>query len=175
MTSRLVVVRHAKSDYPWGVDDHERPLNERGRRDAPALGGWLDAHVTWPAARAPIAVVSTARRTQLTWGMARARMSDRWEHVDVVDEPRVYEAAVRDLLEAVQEAAAEHDTVILVGHNPGLAQLVLYAAAPSALREEATSKFPTSAVAVLESPLDLGDALVRPGGFEIASFAVPRG
>ena len=36
MAGRLILVRHAKSDYPWGVDDHDRPLSERGRRDAPA-------------------------------------------------------------------------------------------------------------------------------------------
>ncbi len=50
---RLVLLRHAKSAYPPGVADHERPLNDRGRRDAPEAGRWLDAHITWTAHTAP--------------------------------------------------------------------------------------------------------------------------
>ena len=42
--SRLILLRHAKSDYPLGVPDHDRPLNERGRRDADAAGAWLAEH-----------------------------------------------------------------------------------------------------------------------------------
>lgn len=175
--SRLVVVRHAKSDYPWGVDDHDRPLNERGRRDAPALGAWLDAHVHWTTVP-PVAVVSTARRAQLTWGLARSAMSARWEFVEVSDEERVYEASVPDLIDvltAVARTEGPDQTVIIVGHNPGLAGLVHVAGAPGALRDEATAKFPTSAVAVLDSDLAIADALAAPGGMVVTAFAVPRG
>ena len=75
MGGRLVLIRHAKSDYPWGVDDHDRPLNERGRRDAPQVGAWLDEHLTWGAAGAPAVRVSTARRAQLTWTLAGSRLT----------------------------------------------------------------------------------------------------
>jgi phosphohistidine phosphatase len=175
--SRLVVVRHAKSDYPWGVSDHDRPLNDRGRRDAPALGAWLDAHVTW-SDRAPTVLVSTARRAQLTWGLARSSMSEAWGTADVRDEGRIYEAGVGTLIAVAREVAGEADepdTLVMVGHNPGLAGLVHAMALPTALRDEATSKFPTSAVAVLESAEPLSAALAQPGGFSVAAFAVPRG
>lgn len=174
--ARLVVVRHAKSDYPWGVDDHDRPLNERGRRDAPALGVWLDANVTWTA-EPPLVLVSSARRAQLTWGLARGAMSARWDEAEVRDEPRIYEASVGALVAVVREAADDDAsaTVLLVGHNPGLAGLVLETAAESTLQLEATEKFPTSAVAVLESDGSLADALDQPGGLRVTAFAVPRG
>ena len=173
MGSRLVLVRHAKSDYPWGVDDHDRPLNDRGRRDAPEIGAWLDAHVTWPADAVPAVRVSTARRAQTTWGLARTRMSDRWDDVDLADEPRIYEADVTSLLDVVGECVAP--TLLLVGHNPGLAELVAGLAVDDALRAEALVKFPTSAIAVLESDLPLAEAVQGGDTFHVTAFAVPRG
>jgi phosphohistidine phosphatase len=175
MSARLVVVRHAKSDYPWGVVDHDRPLNERGRRDAPEIGAWLDAHLDWDAAEPPVVLVSTARRAQLTWGLARERLSARWQEVEVLDEPRIYEAYVGALVDVVREAGREHPTVVLVGHNPGLAELVERLAVDDDLKAEATSKFPTSAVAVLESDVDLPQALDQRDTFRVTAFAVPRG
>jgi phosphohistidine phosphatase len=175
MGSRVIVARHAKSDYPWGVSDHDRPLNDRGRRDAPALGAWLEDHVDWPQDAPPIVVVSTARRAQLTWGLASAELSARWVDVRVIDEPRVYEAGVQTLRSLVVEYGALTSTLLMVGHNPGLAYLILDLAAPSELREEATRKFPTSAVAVLESELPLPQAAAGSGGFSVSEFAVPRG
>ena len=175
--ARLVVVRHAKSDYPWGVTDHDRPLNERGRRDAPALGAWLDEHLTWDGPP-PLVVVSTARRAQLTWRLARSAMSARWDAADVRDEPRIYEASVPTIVSVLVEAASAPEaaeTVIVVGHNPGLAGLVHSCGRPSALRDEATVKFPTSAVAVLVNDDRLIDGLKGAGGFDVQEFAVPRG
>jgi phosphohistidine phosphatase len=172
---RLVLVRHAKSDYPWGVDDHDRPLNDRGRRDAPALGAWLDTHVAWPEGDAPVIRVSTARRAQLTWGLARTRLSKRWDAADVADEPRIYDAGLATLLDIVGGAPAGTRTMVLVGHNPGMLELVLALCAADARRAEATAKFPTSAVAVLESDVPLGEAVRADRAFRVADFAVPRG
>jgi phosphohistidine phosphatase len=173
--SRLVLMRHAKSDYPWGVDDHDRPLNDRGRRDAPALGTWLDGHVTWEDGAATRVLVSTARRAQLTWGLARAQLSGRWDEVDVLDEPRIYEASVASLKDVIAEVPAGTRTLVMVGHNPGLVELIMMLARPDELRAEATAKFPTSAVAVLTSDLQLTDAVAQSHAFRVAEFAVPRG
>jgi phosphohistidine phosphatase len=171
--SRLILIRHAKSDYPWGVDDHDRPLNERGRRDAPGIGDWLEEHVSWE--RPPVMVVSTARRAQATWDLARTRLSDRWRDVDVMDEPRIYEAPMSELCDVVAEAAQRTDTVVLVGHNPGVAAVTHHLAVPDDLRDEATAKFPTSAVADLVSDADLVTAVRRQGAFRMAAFFVARG
>ena len=175
MSARLVLVRHAKSDYPWGVDDHDRPLNERGRRDAPEVGRWLAEHVTWSDDVEPIVLVSTARRAQLTWGLASAELGERWSGVPVIDEERIYEASVSSLLDVVREAGRGSGLVVLVGHNPGLAGLVLHLAADDDLRRQATEKFPTSAVAVLEADDSLGEGIDRPGSMRVSAFAVPRG
>lgn len=176
LPARLVLVRHAKSDYPWGVSDHDRPLNPRGRRDAPQIGAWLDVNVGWADGGAPAIRVSTARRAQLTWAGARSRLSPRWEQADVMDEERIYEADVPALLTVAGEAAADSDLVVLVGHNPGLAELVEWAATDDDLRREALAKFPTSAVAVLGAPdTSLAAALARPGSMRVVAFAIPRG
>lgn len=175
MGGRLVLVRHAKSDYPWGVEDHDRPLNERGRRDAPEVGSWLDEHVTWVPGGEPAVRVSTARRAQLTWSLAGTRLSDRWAAADVQDDERIYEAPVSQLCEVIVEAAASSDSVLLVGHNPGLAGVIHAYAEDDALRRQATAKFPTSAVAVLECEGTLADAITSGQVLRVTAFAVPRG
>ena len=173
--SRLVLVRHAKSDYPWGVVDHDRPLNERGRRDAPALGAWLDTHIEWDDGEATVVRISTARRAQLTWGLAHTRLSERWDAVDVADEPRIYEASASALIDVVGSVPQDTRTLILVGHNPGLADVVLALSRADEMRDAVTEKFPTSAVAVLESELPLPLAVTRMRSFRVVEFAVPRG
>jgi phosphohistidine phosphatase len=172
---RLVLIRHAKSDYPWGVDDHDRPLNERGRRDAPCIGTWLDAHLDWGADAPPVVRVSTARRAQATWALASRQLSQRWDAADIADEPRIYEATIGTLIDVVSEAGAHARTLILVGHNPGLLGLVATLAVPDAHRHEATVKFPTSSIAVLRAEVALAQACRGREAFEVVDFAVPRG
>jgi phosphohistidine phosphatase SixA len=67
------------------------------------------------------------------------------------------------------------DTVVLVGHSPGLPQLVAELGRPSAMRSEALEKFPTSAIAVLSTELPWTEALSGVGTFDVSSFAIPRG
>src|ERR1700744_695336 len=67
---RLVLLRHAKSDWP-DVADHERPLAKRGRRDAPVVGRWLGASGYTPDA----VVCSTALRARQTWELASAALA----------------------------------------------------------------------------------------------------
>ena len=64
----LVIVRHAKSSWDYDVDDHERPLSARGRRDAEALGRLLSQR----SLRPDLVFCSTATRTRQTWEYARA-------------------------------------------------------------------------------------------------------
>ena len=176
--ARVIVVRHAKSDYPGGVSDHDRPLNDRGRRDAPAAGRWLEENVVWPDGAAPLVLVSSAHRAQLTWSLAREALSDRWREATVRDDPRIYEADVSALRALLVEAAPDASppaTILLVGHNPGLAGLIDELALSEPATWEATAKFPTSAIAVLASGLPLEQALAHDHGFRVSAFAVPRG
>ncbi|MDX6364338.1 MAG: phosphohistidine phosphatase [Streptomyces sp.] len=141
---RLVVLRHAKSAWPVGVDDHERPLAPRGRRDAPAAGRTLAETDCLP----DLALCSTALRARQTWELA----AGQWGTPPPVRfEPRLYAAGVPDLLDAVHTVPDPVRTLLLIGHNPGLEELVLELAGDSLddTLEVARTKFPTSAVAVL--------------------------
>ncbi len=171
MQRRLILIRHAKSDYPWGVDDHYRPLNGRGRRDAPAIGDWLMDHVSLD--RVPLVVVSTATRTQLTWKLIRERLRDDWAQVDVVDEPRIYEAEASVLDDIVEALPEDRTTVIVIGHNPCLRDFLENHVEKGELREQAIAKFPTSAIAVLSTSVPWGAALASP--LAIEQFAIARG
>jgi len=164
----LVLMRHAKSDWPDGVPDHERPLGDRGRRDAPAMGRWLSEaglgldHVA----------CSTALRTRETWELVRAEID---ADPPAVYEPRLYGASIHDLLDVIGGVPADAGTALLVGHNPGLEYLVLTlgGGVPSDERDETREKFPTAAVAVFEWQGDWDQFTA--GSARLVHFVTPRG
>ena len=164
---KLVLFRHAKSDWP-DVADHDRPLAKRGRRDAPAVGRWLGASGYVPDA----VVCSTAQRARETWELASAGLAavaPGRSRVPVVRyEPRVYEATVLGLLMLVREFDAAWRTAVIVGHNPGMAELTEGLAGPGSAPPQA---FPTAAVAVLGLPGPWAEA--APGEARLLAFTVP--
>ncbi|MFI1357929.1 SixA phosphatase family protein [Streptomyces sp. NPDC020898] len=166
---RLVVLRHAKSAWPAGVDDHERPLGPRGLRDAPAAGRALAEADCLP----DLALCSTAERARRTWELAAAQWGTP---PPVRDDPRLYGADVPELLAAVREAPPEVGTLLLVGHNPGLEELVLELAGDGLddALDDVRTKFPTSAIAVLAWHGDSWRDLA-PGTALLTSMTVPRG
>lgn len=172
---RLVLVRHAKSAYPPGVPDHDRPLNARGRRDAPAIGEWLAGNVGLAGSRPPVVLVSSALRAQQTWALAAQRLGPAWSRCRTREEPRIYDAGAGTLLDIVGGTPGGIDVLALVGHNPGIAMVVdaLCAAAP--LVDQATAKFPTSGIAVIDGIAGWADVPSLAGGLRLAAFAVPRG
>jgi phosphohistidine phosphatase len=166
---RLVVLRHAKSAWPDGVADHERPLAPRGRRDAPAAGCALADADCLP----DLALCSTAVRARQTWDLAVAQWGTP---PPVRHESRLYGADVPELLEAVREVSAEVKTLLLVGHNPGLEELVLTLAGDSLddALDDVRTKFPTSAIAVL-AWYGRGWESLGPGTALLTDVTVPRG
>jgi phosphohistidine phosphatase len=165
----LVVLRHAKSAWPDGVPDHERPLAPRGRRDAPAVGRALAETGNLP----DLALCSTAVRARQTWELASAQWGTP---PPVRHDGRLYAADVSDLLAVVHEVPAEVETLLLVGHNPGLEELVLELAGDGLddTLEEVRTKFPTSAIAVLAWRGADWRALA-PGTALLTTVLVPRG
>ncbi len=161
----LILARHAKSDYPAGVADHDRPLSPRGRRDAPVAGQWVADNVGGPEQ----ALVSTALRAQETWTAIAAAIPGTPQH----DEPRIYEASPGQLLRVIAEIPADVKSVIIVGHNPGLEELAerLSSSSPSSDRDRLVEKYPTSAVAVFRTEQDWAHVVTA----ELVAFAVPRG
>lgn len=166
---RLVILRHAKSAWPEGVRDHLRPLAPRGRRDAPAAGRALAEADLLP----DLALCSTAVRARQTWELASAQ----WGTPPPVRlEPDLYAADVPDLLAAVHGVSPEVETLLLVGHNPGLEELVLTLAGDSLddALDEVRVKFPTSAIATLAWHGTTWQGLT-PGTALLTSMIVPRG
>lgn len=132
----LVVVRHAKSDWAGDEPDRERPLARRGLRQAPESAAWIVAHHP----DVDLALVSPARRAQQTWAIVAEALPTVPE---VVTDERVYAAWGRDLVALVRALPEAASTVVLVGHNPGLEELV-------ADLTGVGIELPTSAVAVVE-------------------------
>ena len=127
VSRRLVLLRHAKSDWP-DVADHERPLAKRGRRDAPAVGRWLGESGYVPDA----VVCSTALRARQTWELVSSGLAAVVPGASpaVRYEPRVYEATVLGLLMLIREFPPDWRTALVIGHNPGLAELTSGLAGP---------------------------------------------
>jgi phosphohistidine phosphatase len=158
----LVLVRHAKSAWPDDVADHDRPLAKRGRRDAPAVGRWLQEHAVLPQ----LALVSSARRAVETADLISAELEPAPRQI-IADE--AYGASPAELLELVRALPAESDVALLVGHNPGIESL----AAKLTKRAGELGAFRTCAVAVFEFEGDWDS--VEAGGGRLVTFAVPRG
>ena len=143
---RLVLLRHAKSAYPSGVADHDRPLSDRGVRDAQTIADHLAPFL--PAEAAVSAAISTALRTQQTWTHVAARTrAQTWT------DRSLYLASADELWQVC--GSFESDIGIIVGHNPGLEVLAKWFPGAPALVDEASGrrmidKFPTAAFVVLD-------------------------
>ncbi|WP_132033807.1 SixA phosphatase family protein [Aquabacter spiritensis] len=165
---RLILFRHAKSDWPEGIADQERPLAARGRQAAPRMGRYLADE----GLRPDKVLVSPARRTRETWDLVGAEFP---APPDSVSEPRIYEAPAARLLAVVREQAPEIQTLMLVGHNPGLEELadLLVQHGSTTARGAMDEKFPTGAVAVIDLPIDAWSA-VAPESGRLDRFVTPR-
>ncbi len=108
--ARLILMRHAKSDWDNQLTDHARPLNPRGQRDAPRIARALK-NEAW----APTHVVSSdAARTQQTWALMRPVLGGP----DAVFFRSLYLAGLRELAPVLAPLPAEA-TVLALGHDPG--------------------------------------------------------
>lgn len=111
---QLILARHAKSDWAdEGLTDHDRPLNERGRRDAPAMA----RSVLRRGVRPEILLSSTAVRALRTAEAFAAEFE-----VEVTAQPELYLAGPEALVEAARATGARE--VMVVAHDPGLSELV---------------------------------------------------
>ena len=161
----LVLLRHAKSAYPDGVADHDRPLAPRGKREAGLAGDWLRANL--PVIDAVLC--STATRTRQT--LARTGIDAPVRYVD-----RLYDASPGMVIEQINGVADDVSVLLVVGHEPTMTQLALGLANPSTINADAaeriSAKFPTSAMAALYFSRSWKD--VELGSAELADFHVPR-
>lgn len=168
MRHTLILLRHAKSDWPDGVADHDRPLTDRGRRDAPRSGAWLVEHGRVPDR----ALVSTAQRTRETYGLAAEAFP---ADPELVFTDEIYAASAGQILEVVRRTPEGVGTLIVVAHNPGTQSLALALADDThpELVAKAYGRYPTNTLTVLE--FDGEWAALDPGAASVVAVEAPRG
>jgi phosphohistidine phosphatase len=165
----LLLLRHAKSAWP-DVEDHLRPLAPRGRKNAPLVGKWLRAHGYLPG----LVLCSTALRAMQTWELVAGELD---KPAQATPEDRIYGASCAALLELLRQTPSSVNTVMLVGHDPGvpdLARTLSDDTTGTAGKEPGRipAKFPTGAVAVLRVSRAWRD--LDAGGAQLLDFVAPR-
>lgn len=166
MTRRLHLLRHAKSSWKdTTLADHDRPLAGRGRHAAAAMADHLAEHEIVPE----LVLCSTAVRARETYERIEAALGG----APVRFQRRIYAASAGELLALLRTVSGEVRSVLLIGHNPGLEDLALVLARPSAERDSLEAKFPTGALATLELTGSRWSEL-EPGGAALVGFVRPR-
>lgn len=139
----VVLVRHSKSSWDApGVPDFERPLNERGKRDAPDMarrlqqrGIVIDTFISSPAKR--------AKRTATIFAETLGANKE-----DIISVPELYHAGPLELLAAIHSAPVTASVIAIFGHNPGITELA------NQLTEVRLDNMPTSAVFSVQADIN---------------------
>jgi phosphohistidine phosphatase len=168
MPRELLILRHAKSDWGSGAQaDFDRPLSRRGKHDAPRIGSWL-----YREGLVPDHVVSSpAERARQTTLKVCKGLDIGKKHI--VWDPDLYEASVSDLLAALARCPGHAATVLLVGHNPGLEELMQHLVGDDLEMPADGKLLPTAALARLEMPEDW--ARLDRGCAQLVSVCRPKG
>ena len=137
---RLTLLRHAKSSWKERhLADHDRPLSERGERDAPKMGARLSAR----KARPSLILSSSAARAFATAKHVAEALAYPLEFLQT--EPRLYLASPNDILELIRSQEDNFSDLLIVGHNPGLTDL-----ANQLLPDLGLDNLPTAGVVAIE-------------------------
>jgi len=166
---RLTILRHAKSSWDEpGVEDFNRPLYDRGWKAARRMGRELESR----GIDFDLVIASPAARVRETIDGLKEKMK---LNVEIRFEQRMYLASEKMLLHIVQEIPESSDAPLLVGHNPGLHQLVVELTRPDShgLHERAAHKFPTAALARIELAANRW-ADVKAGSGELAELILSK-
>ncbi|MFZ1725336.1 MAG: histidine phosphatase family protein [Albidovulum sp.] len=163
---RLILTRHAKSawDEP-ATEDHERCLNPRGRRAALELGEWLHSRGYEPDE----VLCSTAQRTRETWqtvAMAPLEVTPKITYLDAL-----YQASADVMLKHLTRATG--DCVMMIGHNPGIAELAARLCAKPPVHPS-FQRYPSAATLVIDFQIDRWADLQASTGSTL-DFFVPGG
>jgi phosphohistidine phosphatase len=162
MTKTLVIVRHAKSSWDEpGLDDFDRPLNHRGLKDAPKMGRRLRKGNLKPGRIVSSPAVRALHTCRLICEELKIPMSS------IQEDELLYHAGADTILSVIKKTPDEVDTVMIVGHNPGLTDFV------DSLCGEGPVNLPTASVTFIELP---GDSWknIRFGGGLLRSHDYPR-
>jgi len=171
---RLLLLRHAKTvPANPGIEDHDRELLERGRKDVPAIGAYMATMKYLP----DLILSSTSRRTIETVELLGEQLPRAQQHIEYTD--RLYLAGQKEMLAVIRSVATSASSLLVVGHNPGIEQLATALSRQPVKRKERDrfdqieEKFPTCALAVLDFAVARWRD-VAPGRGELIDFVRPR-
>jgi phosphohistidine phosphatase len=157
----LLVMRHAKSSWrEANIADHDRPLNKRGKRDAPRMGQLMREESLMP----DLILTSSAKRALSTAKLAAEVVGYEGEILVSRD---LYAAGPDEIIELLCELPEVCNTVLIVGHNPGFEELV------DTLTDEAPG-MPTAALACIELDIDEWEAVGKEASGSLVNLWLPR-
>ncbi|MDJ0822654.1 MAG: histidine phosphatase family protein [Paracoccaceae bacterium] len=156
---KLILMRHAKSDWSLSRADHDRPLNPRGVKSARAMGDWLRDQGHLPDE----VLCSTSARTRETLDLLDVSAPVRFER-------RLYEASMASLLDVLQ--SAQGASVLLLGHNPSIGALA-HALVNTPPAHDRFFDYPTCATLVVTFSAPSWNE-IEPGTDRALDFVVPR-
>ncbi|MHB0951654.1 MAG: SixA phosphatase family protein [Allorhizobium sp.] len=165
---RLILLRHAKSVWPEGVTDKERPLAPRGREAAALMGEYMEREGLLP----DLVLISTARRTHETWAIVKEALAAPAASRNVGE---LYAAPAERMLDVLRSVEPNYHSVMMVGHNPGTQDLALWFAGKgdSDARQKLGEKYPTAGLAVID--FEAGDwHEIAKGAGRLKRFVTPR-
>lgn len=159
---QLILVRHAKSSWNnYNLRDIERPLNKRGNRDAPFMGGLLKGKEILPN----IIYSSPAVRAITTAKIIAQKVNYPTERI--INKPEIYEASTNSLLNIINSFSNKNEIVMMFGHNPGFSMLANY------LCREFTNNMPTCSIVHLSFDINDWQEITADSG-TLASFEYPK-
>jgi phosphohistidine phosphatase len=166
MSRTLILLRHGKSDWDTDDDDFNRPLKKRGKNASVQAGKWLLEHNLVP----DFVITSSAKRAMQTAELACETMGIRKKNI--YKQKHIYLATPEELLFTLQDCPKQAKRVMLVGHNPGLEELLYYLVDGNLTIPDDGKLLPTATLAIMQMPdswrkLMQGTAelqfLIRPG------------
>ena len=170
----LYLLRHAKSS--WGdrdLDDHDRPLNDRGRKAAGLMGRFLRDVQAPPR----LVLASTARRVSETLALMLPELTG---DITLIRDRSLYLASPDQLLSRLREVSTNPASLLILAHNPGIHELALKLSgevegeAGLELRDRLKAGFPTAALAVIRFPTANSWRAVGYGQGRLEDFVTPK-
>jgi len=150
MKRELILMRHGKSDWSEPVSDYQRPIKPRGLRESSQVGTWLVSQALVPER----IISSPARRARETAASVAEAAGYRKE--DISWNEAIYMADVSELLDVIATTPDECRSLMVVGHNPGLEDLLFYLTDEVDIPDDG-KVLPTATIAILETESDWAD------------------
>jgi phosphohistidine phosphatase len=145
---KLMLLRHAKADWPRDVSDHERPLSGRGHRDAPLAGRWMVENNSIP----DFILCSSALRTRQTCTWICEELGDKGPTPKLED--GLYSAPATRILSIINNVPETVTSLLVISHLPGVQDLAMRLASVTSDEEavmEMATRYPTSGLTVMET------------------------